>query len=140
MFSGTANATSLKQRIVAQVHETHRLQSQLRQPRTRYAGRVNPYVLRQWRAHHGLWWRRNRDPHWVSKAVWPRGTWVTLFCVISRESGWNPRADNPYSTATGLLQILGGPKTVWGNLELGYRMYRARRWTPWYGAGSCGLP
>ena len=127
-------------KIIHNVHLTHRYQDTLRQPRTRYGGKVSVYAGRQWNQHRKLWHTRLSTPQWVYRAIWPRSTWTTLSCVIERESGWSVTADNPVSTASGLLQILGGPKTVWGNLRMGYRMYLASGWQPWRGGyPSCSI-
>ena len=37
---------------------------------------------------------------------WGDKQWNSLQELISRESGWNPQADNPTSTAYGLFQFL----------------------------------
>lgn len=53
------------------------------------------------------------------------------FAVMMCESGGNPKARNPHSTATGLFQILGGPTDPGSNVALAYSMYQKRGWKPW---------
>lgn len=75
----------------------------------------------------------------------------TAMCIIRHESGGDPRADNPRSTASGLFQILG---SLWGphygvstadlyepqtNVRLAsdiWENYGWRAWSP-YKRGSC---
>lgn len=84
---------------------------------------------------------------WVKLArrtSWPQSTWPHLFYVIDRESGGSPKAKNPASTASGLLQFLafhwdGSGDYGWRfdpfdpreNLRYGYRLYRKCGWSPW---------
>jgi hypothetical protein len=58
--------------------------------------------------------------------------------VIDRESGGNPSAKNPTSTASGLLQFLSdwwsgrwNPFNAALNLHHGYRAWREVGWQPW---------
>lgn len=139
-FAGTAHGSTLKQKVYTKVNQTHAHQRRLKQPKTPYAHNVSVYALRQWTSHEALWRRRMNNPHWVLRAVMPANTISTFNCIITRESNWAVTADNPTSTANGLLQILGGPKTVWGNLMLGRVMYNQRGFQPWSAAGIPGIP
>ena len=69
---------------------------------------------------------------------WPWRQMPTLMLVIHRESGGNPRAKNPASTASGLLQFLSSwwygkwnPFNPRVNLRHGYRAWREGGWQPW---------
>lgn len=42
------------------------------------------------------------------------GQWAELNSLVSSESGWNPQADNPSSTAYGLFQFLEGTRDNYG--------------------------
>jgi muramidase (phage lysozyme) len=76
---------------------------------------------------------------WLSRQVgWPWGCFPTLMMIISRESGGNPAAKNPTSTASGLLQFLAdwwyghwNPFNPRSNLRAGYRAWTKVRWQPW---------
>lgn len=43
---------------------------------------------------------------WMTAAGIPQDQWVYVDYIVSRESGWNPNAVNPYSGACGLAQAL----------------------------------
>jgi hypothetical protein len=75
----------------------------------------------------------------------------TVMCLIHYESRGDPKADNPNSTATGLLQVLSG---TWGprfglsvadletpeiNLWVGRQLYDDGGWGHWapYNRGRC---
>src|SRR5665647_2502320 len=69
---------------------------------------------------------------------WPWGQMPTLMFVIDRESGGDPAAKNPASTASGLLQFLSDwwsdrwdPFQPRANLRRGYLAWREIRWQPW---------
>src|SRR5665647_1617166 len=69
---------------------------------------------------------------------WPWGQIPTLMLVIDRESGGDPAAKNPASTASGLLQFLSdwwsdrwNPFNPRVNLSHGYRAWREVGWRPW---------
>ena len=69
---------------------------------------------------------------------WPWGQIPQLMFVIARESGGDPNAKNPTSTASGLLQFLSGwfagrwnPFNPRVNLSHGYRAWREVGWAPW---------
>lgn len=58
--------------------------------------------------------------------------------VIHRESGGNPNAKNPVSTASGLMQFLSGwwagkwdPFDPRQNLSHGWKAVRDGGWSPW---------
>jgi hypothetical protein len=64
--------------------------------------------------------------------------------IINRESGGSPKAKNPSSTASGLLQFLAfhwdgsgdygwrfSPFDARQNLKHGYLLYRKCGWSPW---------
>jgi muramidase (phage lysozyme) len=58
--------------------------------------------------------------------------------IIDRESGGNPLAKNPTSTASGLLQFLSSwwsgrwdPFDAYQNLHHGYDAWRQVRFQPW---------
>jgi hypothetical protein len=84
------------------------------------------------------------------------GNWDALQWIISKESSWNPKAQNPNSTAYGLFQFLDG---TWGDFgaskssdpgvqtDAGLRYIRSRYGTPeaarafhqnngWYASGG----
>jgi len=75
----------------------------------------------------------------------------TALCIIRHESGGDPTADNPRSTASGLFQILG---SLWGpyygvsrselyepttNTRLAGDIWKNNGWSPWspYQRGAC---
>ena len=71
-------------------------------------------------------------------AGWPWPQVPQLVYVIHRESGGNPCAKNPTSTASGLLQFLSGwwagkwnPMDPYQNLRHGYLAWRQVGWQPW---------
>ena len=45
---------------------------------------------------------------------WTGEQWRALDELVSRESGWNPQADNPTSTAYGLFQFLDSTRENYG--------------------------
>ena len=47
------------------------------------------------------------------------------------ESGGDPNAYNARSGATGLFQILNGPRDPAENVALAFRMWQSRGWQPW---------
>lgn len=58
--------------------------------------------------------------------------------VIERESGGDPHAANPASSASGLLQLMsihwagrGDPFDPRFNLSYGLRLWRGSGWSPW---------
>lgn len=80
----------------------------------------------------GRWVRLARRAGWQ----WPQ--LPTLMLVIHRESGGNPCARNPASTASGLLQFLASwwssrwnPMDPKVTLAHGYRAWRDVGWAPW---------
>lgn len=71
---------------------------------------------------------------------------ATATCIVSRESGWNPRARNPSSGAAGLMQLMPfhwlgkfDPYDPYLNVRYSYGLYRQVGWSPWSGGGSCGV-
>jgi peptidoglycan hydrolase-like protein with peptidoglycan-binding domain len=77
-------------------------------------------------------------------AGWPESEWQRLSCIIQRESGGDPAARNPTSSASGLLQIMWSAHSRWiggsqsqlfdasTNLRLGRQIFlRASGWGPW---------
>ena len=82
---------------------------------------------------------------WLARDVgWCKGDIPVLMCVISRESGGNPRAQNPTSTASGLLQFLafhfdGSGDYGWRfdpfnprqSLYYGLQLFKKQGWAPW---------
>lgn len=84
-------------------------------------------------------------------AYWPAGTVDQALCLIAMESGGDPNADNPRSTARGLFQILASlwapyfavssddlydPET---NVRLARQIYDIQGWSAWspYLHGFC---
>lgn len=61
----------------------------------------------------------------------------TAFSVLMCESEGDPYDVNRSSNATGLMQILGGPKDPAANIALAYDMYSHRGWQPWDASASC---
>lgn len=45
---------------------------------------------------------------------WGKGQWDDLDALVSQESGWNPKADNPTSSAYGLFQFLDSTRDNYG--------------------------
>lgn len=71
-------------------------------------------------------------------AGWPKSCLPHLTYIIARESGGNPRAKNPASTASGLLQFLSSwwrgkwnPFDPYQSLRHGYKAWRQVGWQPW---------
>ena len=86
---------------------------------------------------------------------WKGAQWNNIDWLVNRESSWNPRAQNPRSTAYGLFQFLNGTWGPYGRktsnykkqIQYGYRYIRDRYKSPsgarrfhqshgWYGAGG----
>jgi hypothetical protein len=57
--------------------------------------------------------------------------------VLMCESGGNPAARNPRSSATGLFQILKGPVDAEANVALAASMWARRGWQPWNASRGC---
>jgi hypothetical protein len=82
---------------------------------------------------------------WLARDVgWPKTCIPQLMYIITRESGGNPSAKNPTSTASGLLQFLAfhwngtgdygwlfNPFDPRDNLRYGLKLYQKQGWTPW---------
>lgn len=58
--------------------------------------------------------------------------------IVDRESGGDPHAANPVSSARGLLQLMsihwagrGDPLDPRWNLAYGLKLYRGSGWAPW---------
>lgn len=72
----------------------------------------------------------------VARRGWGRDQWRCLEALWERESGWNPRADNPHSSAYGIPQFLnstwasvGGRRTSNPELQIRYGLrYVVRRY------------
>lgn len=62
---------------------------------------------------------------------------ATAFAIVRCESGGNPNARNPRSSATGLFQILRGPIDAIENVRLAFRMWQSRGWQPWNASRRC---
>jgi hypothetical protein len=69
---------------------------------------------------------------------WPGGQIPELLRIVDRESGGNPHAKNPTSTASGLMQFLAewwagkwDPFCARANLRHGYLAWRKVGWQPW---------
>jgi len=86
----------------------------------------------------GRWVRLSRE------CDWPWAQIPQLMYVVDRESGGSPRAKNPTSTASGLLQFLAfhwdgtgdygwqfDPFNARQNLRHGYLLYKHCGWSPW---------
>lgn len=80
----------------------------------------------------GRWVRLSR------RVGWPWSQMPTLMYVVDRESGGNPYAKNPVSTASGLMQFLSfwwygkwDPFDPRQNLAHGWRAVRDGGWSPW---------
>lgn len=48
--------------------------------------------------------------HWLEQAGMPRSWWSYVSAIINRESKWDPKANNPTSSAYGIPQALPGSK------------------------------
>jgi hypothetical protein len=77
--------------------------------------------------------------HLARRVGWPWSQMGTLLRVVDRESGGNPYAKNPVSTASGLLQFLSGwwagkwnPFDPRQSLRHGWYAVRDGGWSPWY--------
>lgn len=70
---------------------------------------------------------------------WPRGE---LDAVISLESGWNPRARNPVSDASGLIQFMPATLKIlgWHQGAAAFRELSIAEQAPWVGKYLSGLP
>jgi hypothetical protein len=64
----------------------------------------------------------------IARFAWSQSK---AFAVMYCESKGNPYADNPSSSATGLMQILDGPMDPLANMSQAYSMYQDRGWQPW---------
>lgn len=80
----------------------------------------------------GRWTRLAR------RVGWQWGCFPTLMLVIDRESGGDPHAANPTSSARGLVQLMGihwegrfDPFDPRANLSYGLKLYRGSGWSPW---------
>ena len=90
-------------------------------------------------------WRPLVATHWPAPLV------DTAMCLMQYESGGNPDAKNPESSARGLFQIMA---SVWAptfgvsyddlydpelNVRLAHRIYETQGWTAWspYNRGLC---
>lgn len=96
----------------------------------------------------------------AAKRGWLGAQWDALSWIIGKESSWNPRAQNPSSTAYGLFQFLNGTWASTGiaktadpalQAEAGMRYIAARYGTPlgaqafwqrngWYDNGGWLMP
>ena len=78
----------------------------------------------------------------------PSWTHSRVYCIIGRESGWNPRAVNwrdANGGSHGLFQINGINRrtmgeslwakryTIWGSVRMAYLLWRGRGFAPWSG-------
>lgn len=85
------------------------------------------------------------------EARFPESEVETAMCIISHESGGDPDADNPRSSASGLFQVLG---SLWAphfgveradlydpviNVDLARRIWDKQGWRAWspYQRGLC---
>ena len=50
----------------------------------------------------------------LARQMFGPGQWDDLNALVSQESGWNPQADNPTSTAYGLFQFLDSTRENYG--------------------------
>jgi len=78
----------------------------------------------------------------------PPHTWQRVYCIINRESGWNPRAVSR-TNDHGLLQLNAIHRSrfpgLWprryeiqANIRMGYLLWRDVGFQPWQGGGySC---
>jgi soluble lytic murein transglycosylase-like protein len=64
----------------------------------------------------------------IARYPWPQSK---AFAVMYCESKGNTYARNPRSSATGLMQILGGSTNPEANMAQAYGMYDKRGWQPW---------
>lgn len=76
---------------------------------------------------------------WLARDVgWARQQLPELMLIIQRESGGSPKAKNPTSTASGLLQFLSfwwqgkwNPFDPRQNLRHGYLAWKSQGFAPW---------
>ena len=66
--------------------------------------------------------------HLINQYPWPT---QTAYRIMMCESGGDPNAYNARSGATGLFQILDGPRDPAENVALAFRMWQSRGWQPW---------
>lgn len=85
-----------------------------------------------YRADVGRWVRLSRRCGWSWSAM------PTLMYVLERESKGQPRAVNPASGASGLMQLIPlhwqgrfDPLVPSANLRYGLKLYRGAGWQPW---------
>jgi hypothetical protein len=71
---------------------------------------------------------------------------VLLYEIAKCESNWNPKAQNPNSTAKGIFQFLSSTWQAWGkgevldpfaNIEAAVRLYNSRGTGPWLASIDC---
>jgi len=112
--------------------------------------------LQEVRERHPWYFSQNSDTdveYWrpLVAAYWPADTVDQALCLLALESGGNPNADNPDSTAHGLFQILA---SLWAphfgvspddlfdpvvNVKLARQIYDLQGWNAWspYLRGFC---
>ncbi|WP_230667912.1 MULTISPECIES: lytic transglycosylase domain-containing protein [unclassified Microbacterium] len=71
---------------------------------------------------------------WMAAAGIAQSDWGYVDYIVSRESGWNPNATNPYSGACGLVQALPCSKVPGG----GYDPVANLTWANGYAVGRYG--
>lgn len=128
--AGACSVTEAHARVHHAARDLARAEARLREAR---------HVLSATRYYSGVY--GNGTGRWIrlSRRVgWPWGQMPTLMMVVSRESGGDPAAKNPLSTASGLLQFLSpwflgkwDPFDPRQNLGHGYRAWRQVGWSPW---------
>jgi hypothetical protein len=118
--AATHSAERALARAKARLREARHVESSTRTYGLRYGNGV------------GRWTRLARRTGWQWAQL------PTLMFVISRESGGDPCAKNPSSTASGLLQLLAfhwsgkfNPFIPSLNLKCGLRLYKESGWLPW---------
>jgi len=129
-YESACSPTEAHARIHKAVRELHRAESRLAEARR--VLRATCSYSSQYGTGVGRW-------VWLSRQVgWPWAQMPTLMYVVDRESGGNPAAKNPVSTASGLLQFLASwwygkwnPFNPRLNLRAGLRAWRQVRWQPW---------
>ncbi len=85
------------------------------------------------------------DPRDIGRAMlaefgWSQSQFGCLDSLWSRESGWNPRADNPSSSAYGIPQALPGSKMSSAGPDWQYNPETQIRWGLGYIQGRYGSP
>lgn len=76
--------------------------------------------------------------HWLEQAGMPRSWWSYVSAIINRESKWDPKANNPTSSAYGIPQALPGSKMRSAGSDWRTNPITQLRWMKGYIKGRYG--